>query len=43
MHGFQLWAYPPSSLEKTPPHHQYVSSAESPEVPDDDESSLKHG
>jgi redox-sensitive bicupin YhaK (pirin superfamily) len=43
MHGFQLWAYPPSSLEKTPPPYQDVSSAESPEVTDDDGTSLKHG
>ena len=36
MHGFQLWANLPSSLKMTRPRYQDVSSAEVPEVTDDD-------
>ncbi len=36
MHGFQLWANLPSSLKMTDPRYQDVSSAEIPEVVDDD-------
>ncbi|MFQ5349909.1 MAG: pirin family protein, partial [Thermoanaerobaculia bacterium] len=36
MHGFQLWANLPSSLKMTPPRYQDVSSADIPEVTDDD-------
>ncbi|HSG82005.1 MAG TPA: pirin family protein [Gemmatimonadota bacterium] len=36
MHGFQLWANLPSSLKMTNPRYQDVSSAEIPEVVDDD-------
>jgi redox-sensitive bicupin YhaK (pirin superfamily) len=36
MHGFQLWANLPSSLKMTQPRYQDVSSADIPEVTDDD-------
>ncbi len=36
MHGFQLWANLPSSLKMTEPRYQDVSSADIPEVTDDD-------
>jgi redox-sensitive bicupin YhaK (pirin superfamily) len=36
MHGFQLWANLPSSLKMTTPRYQDVSSADIPEVIDDD-------
>ena len=36
MHGFQLWANLPSSLKMTGPRYQDVSSADIPEVGDDD-------
>jgi hypothetical protein len=36
MHGFQLWANLPSSLKMTRPRYQDVSSADVPEVVDDD-------
>ncbi len=36
MHGFQLWANLPSSLKMTAPRYQDVSSADIPEVIDDD-------
>jgi quercetin 2,3-dioxygenase len=36
MHGFQLWANLPASLKMTTPRYQDVSSAEVPEVVDDD-------
>jgi quercetin 2,3-dioxygenase len=36
MHGFQLWANLPSSLKMTQPRYQGVTSAEIPEVVDDD-------
>jgi redox-sensitive bicupin YhaK (pirin superfamily) len=36
MHGFQLWANLPSSLKMTEPRYQDVSSADIPEVVDDD-------
>jgi redox-sensitive bicupin YhaK (pirin superfamily) len=36
MHGFQLWANLPSSLKMTAPRYQDVSSADIPEVTDDD-------
>ena len=36
MHGFQLWANLPSSLKMTAPRYQEVSSAEIPEVTEDD-------
>ncbi len=36
MHGFQLWANLPSSLKMTSPRYQDVSSADIPEVTDDD-------
>ena len=36
MHGFQLWANLPASLKMTEPRYQDVSSADVPEVTDDD-------
>jgi hypothetical protein len=36
MHGFQLWANLPSSLKMTAPRYQDVTSAEIPEIVDDD-------
>jgi redox-sensitive bicupin YhaK (pirin superfamily) len=36
MHGFQLWANLPASLKMTTPRYQDVSSADVPEVVDDD-------
>jgi redox-sensitive bicupin YhaK (pirin superfamily) len=36
MHGFQLWANLPSSLKMTQPRYQEVSSADIPDVTDDD-------
>jgi redox-sensitive bicupin YhaK (pirin superfamily) len=36
MHGFQLWANLPSTLKMTTPRYQDVSSAEIPEIVDDD-------
>ena len=36
MHGFQLWANLPSSLKMTTPRYQDVTSADIPEVIDDD-------
>jgi quercetin 2,3-dioxygenase len=36
MHGFQLWANLPSSLKMTAPRYQDITSAEIPEVVDDD-------
>lgn len=36
MHGFQLWANLPASLKMTGPRYQEVSSAEIPEVTEDD-------
>lgn len=36
MHGFQLWANLPSPLKMTAPRYQDVSSADIPEVVDDD-------
>jgi redox-sensitive bicupin YhaK (pirin superfamily) len=36
MHGFQLWANLPSSLKMTAPRYQDVTSADIPEVIDDD-------
>lgn len=36
MHGFQLWANLPSSLKMTAPRYQDISSADVPEVTDDD-------
>lgn len=36
MHGFQLWANLPSSLKMTPPRYQDISSADIPEITDDD-------
>ncbi|MEZ4454951.1 MAG: pirin family protein [Gemmatimonadales bacterium] len=36
MHGFQLWANLPSSLKMTAPRYQDVSSADIPEVVEDD-------
>jgi redox-sensitive bicupin YhaK (pirin superfamily) len=36
MHGFQLWANLPSSLKMTAPRYQDISSADIPEVTDDD-------
>jgi len=36
MHGFQLWANLPASLKMTAPRYQDVSSADVPEVTDDD-------
>ncbi len=36
MHGFQLWANLPASLKMTAPRYQDVSSADIPEVTDDD-------
>jgi redox-sensitive bicupin YhaK (pirin superfamily) len=36
MHGFQLWANLPSSLKMTAPRYQDVTSADIPEVTDDD-------
>jgi len=36
MHGFQLWANLPSSLKMTAPRYQDITSADIPEVTDDD-------
>ena len=36
MHGFQLWANPPSSLKMTEPRYQEVKAADIPEITDDD-------
>lgn len=36
MHGFQLWANLPAALKMTDPRYQDISSAEIPEVTDDD-------
>jgi redox-sensitive bicupin YhaK (pirin superfamily) len=36
MHGFQLWSNLPSSLKMTKPRYQDISSADIPEVTDDD-------
>ncbi len=36
MHGFQLWANLPASLKMTAPRYQDVSSADIPDVTDDD-------
>ena len=36
MHGFQLWANLPSALKMTSPRYQDVSSANIPEITDDD-------
>ncbi len=36
MHGFQLWANLPASLKMTTPRYQDVSSADIPELTDDD-------
>jgi len=36
MHGFQLWANLPSSHKMTAPRYQDISSAEIPEIVDDD-------
>ena len=36
MHGFQLWANLPASLKMTAPRYQDLSSADIPEVTDDD-------
>ena len=41
MHGFQLWANLPSALKMTTPRYQDVSSAEIPEVIDDDGSRVR--
>lgn len=41
MHGFQLWANLPSSLKMTKPRYQDVSSAEIPEVVDNDGTSVR--
>lgn len=36
MHGFQLWANLPASLKMTAPRYQDITSAEIPEITDDD-------
>ena len=36
MHGFQLWANPPSSLKMTAPRYQDIKAPEIPEIVDDD-------
>lgn len=36
MHGFQLWANLPSSMKMTKPRYQDITSAEIPEIIDDD-------
>jgi redox-sensitive bicupin YhaK (pirin superfamily) len=36
MHGFQLWSNLPSSMKMTKPRYQDISSADIPEVTDDD-------
>src|SRR5439155_27069341 len=36
MHGFQLWANPPSSLKMTDPRYQDIPSSAIPAVADDD-------
>lgn len=41
MHGFQLWANLPSSLKMTTPRYQDVSSADIPEVIDDDGTTVR--
>jgi redox-sensitive bicupin YhaK (pirin superfamily) len=41
MHGFQLWANLPASLKMTTPRYQDVSSADIPEVTDDDGSRVR--
>ncbi len=41
MHGFQLWANLPSSLKMTAPRYQDVSSADIPEVVDDDGAAVR--
>jgi len=41
MHGFQLWANLPASLKMTDPRYQDVTSADIPEVVDDDETRVR--
>jgi redox-sensitive bicupin YhaK (pirin superfamily) len=41
MHGFQLWANLPASLKMTTPRYQEITSAEIPEVIDDDGTRIK--
>src|SRR5690349_3266412 len=41
MHGFQLWANLPSSLKMTAPRYQDITSAEIPEITDDDGSHVR--
>ena len=41
IHGFQLWANLPSSLKMTSPRYQDVSSADIPEVIDDDGTAVR--
>ncbi|MFC1639429.1 pirin family protein [Gemmatimonadota bacterium] len=41
MHGFQLWANLPASLKMTDPRYQDISSADIPEVTDDDGSHIR--
>jgi len=41
MHGFQLWANLPASLKMTRPRYQDVTSADIPEVVDDDETRVR--
>ena len=41
MHGFQLWANLPSSLKMTSPRYQDISSAEIPQVVDDDGTTVR--
>ena len=41
MHGFQLWANLPSSLKMTTPRYQDVSSADIPEIVDEDDTRVR--
>jgi redox-sensitive bicupin YhaK (pirin superfamily) len=41
MHGFQLWANLPASLKMTAPRYQDITSAEIPDVTDDDGTRVK--
>jgi redox-sensitive bicupin YhaK (pirin superfamily) len=41
MHGFQLWANLPASLKMTAPRYQDITSAEIPEITDDDGSIVR--
>jgi Pirin len=41
MHGFQLWANLPSSLNMTAPRYQDTKAAEIPEIVDDDGTSIR--